>query len=74
MDSGWNSKTKIEKVFFDILRNYKVNRVFVQFFFKNRLIRSEIFFLSKYDFMGIKKSVILWRLQKVGHSLVTKGT
>ena len=32
MDSGWNSKTKIEKVFFDILRNHRVHRVFVQFF------------------------------------------
>ena len=63
------SITKYKKCF---LRNYRVNRVFVQFFFfKNRLIRSEIFF-SKYDCMGIKKSVILWRFQKVGLSLVTK--
>ena len=33
MDSGFNSKTKIEKAFFDILRNYRVNRVFMQIFF-----------------------------------------
>ena len=62
MDAVFNSKTKKEKAFFNILRNYRV-----------RLIRSEIF-LSKYDFMGIKKSVILCRFQKVGRSLVTKCT
>ena len=33
MDAGFNSKTKIEKAFFDILRNYRVHRAFVQIFF-----------------------------------------
>ena len=28
MDSGFNSKTKIETAFFDILRNYRVHHVF----------------------------------------------
>ena len=68
---GFNSKTKIEKAFFDILRNYRVLR---KTFFQKLLHKVRNFFLSKYDFMGIKKSVILWRFQKVGHSLVTKCT
>ncbi len=56
MDSGFNSKTKIEKVFIDIMRNHRVIRIFVQI--KKKTIRSE-FFSSKYDLLGIKKSVIL---------------
>ena len=55
MDAGFNSKTKIEKAFFDILRNYRVLYIAFlgNFFLKNRLIRSEFFF-SKWDFMIIQ--------------------
>ena len=42
MDSSWNSKTTIEKVFFDIMRNHRIHHVFVHFPpQKNCLIRSE---------------------------------
>ena len=55
MDSGRKSKTKIEKAFFIILRGFCLRLFFVEFFFvQNHLIRFEIFFFSKYDFMGIK--------------------
>ncbi len=55
MDSGWNFRTKIEKGFLDILRNHRVNRVFVQiFFFQKPLNKVWNFSLSKYDLIGIK--------------------
>ena len=68
---GFNSKTKIEKAFFHILRNYRVLR---KTFFQKLLNKVRNFFLSNYVFMGIKKSVILWRFQNVGRSIVTKYT
>ncbi len=57
---GFNSKTKIEKAFFDILRNYRVLR--------------KTFFQKLLNKVRIIKSVILCRFQKVGRSLVTKCT
>ena len=53
MGSGFNSKTKIENAFFDILRNHRVIRAFVQFFFQK--LPNKIWIFFKYDFMGIKK-------------------
>ena len=41
MDSGFNSKTKIENAFFDILRNYRVNPKFI---FQKPLNKVRIFF------------------------------
>ncbi len=56
MDSGWKSKTKIEKAFFNILSGFHSSLVFVNFFLQKPLNKAWIFSLSKYDFMGIKKT------------------
>ncbi len=58
MDSGFNSKIKKENAFFDILRNYRVNRFFVQiYFFKNRMIKSDFF--SQNMTLGASKNLEL---------------
>ena len=74
MDSGWESKTKIEKTFFIILSSFRSRLVFVKKNGPNPPNKVRIFSLSKYDVMGIKKFVILWRFRKSGRSLVTKCT
>ena len=74
MDSDWNSQTKIEKAF-SLFCVVTARALFLwNFFWPKPLNKVRIFFLSKYDFMGIKISVILWRFQKCGRSLVTKCT
>ncbi len=55
MDSGWESKTKIEKAFFIILSSFRSRLVFVKNLGPSLLIKFEFFF-SKYDFLGAKKN------------------
>ncbi len=71
MDSGWKSKTKIVKAFFNILRGFRFSLFLWFLFTKNHLIGLKIFF-SQTMTLWVSKIRNVMEIKKMGSKLSDK--